>query len=488
MRKGIIYSLLGLLILSTFGGCGNKKVMDTERASNRVMYRAMMYARRTARQFSREIRKEKNIPIEEKTIRSNVLIMGTEPSWNIYGEEQHYHHHLFNLLSSVVVGEYDVNLEDGSARLHKAPKAGVNSDLVLQAKGQNPDIQVLLEVGSHGDFGVMGAESKAYKKFFQNGRTWAKLADSVQILLDTMQAEGIVLDFANLPSRTGKAYARFVEDFAARLKKYTVFLKLPAVDKEKNFSKEVLTSLDTYIDTFIVKAYEYPATGKGKPIAPISKVKVSIDQYIALGLRPDQLLLEVPYYGWGWKGGQLSQDRPFRPYDELMEMSAGVYDRAEDESGVSFDEDGHTYWFEDEASLMKKYEDVVIAKKLKGINVLGLGYHEFRAHKKQSPWHAIDKKFAISPPKVVYPAIAFMLLFVWVGIAISVVWFWEVRNELARNRRQFWFYTGALSLVSIVMILSLIVVVPPLSTAVMSFFLVLFPFLRRFQVTINRWV
>jgi len=485
MRKYSIHIGIIVLIMMILLGCG-KKVVNTKQAGHHITQRVVNYIRKTTRRISTELRKQDSLVIEQRRLKNEVYVLATEPSWNIksYVPDKQP----FNLVSGMVLGEYDVNLKDASARNPLATWAGLNGEYLSQVQGNNSSAEVFIHLGTHGDFGRSKQQEKIYKDFWDNDKLGSKLSQNLKRVLDTLTVTGIVIDFENLPQNTGKKYMSFLEELNYDFPNHTLILKLPAKDKNKNFSTEVLTGLKGIIDRFIVKAYEFQEGKSPEPIAPISKINSCIQGYNDLGIPFESMLLEIPYYGWVWEGNNLDEVRPFLAHDTLMSLSNREYIRAETEDGVYFEREGKSYWFDDEETLAKKYRDIVLAKKLGGIHIRGLGYHMYKPTSKNSLWYPIDKAFGLNPPKLVYPAIAFLLMFVVAGIVLSVVWYWKVRNELAKNRWQFAFYMIGLILTSIVMACCLIVVIPPIGTAGSSLLLVLFPFLRRIKSMTNRWL
>ena len=114
---------------------------------------------------------------------------------------------------------------------------------------------------------------------------------------------------------------------------------------------------------------------------------------------------------------------------------------------TAFDELEQSRSFDDTESLQQKY-NWVKDRGLGGVAVFGMGNYAKKGREK--PWEAIGNTFSADPPQTVYPALAFLLMFFGFGIFVSVVQYWQVRNEIARKRRHQWFYGLSLFMIGIV--------------------------------------
>ncbi|GAB4411186.1 MAG: hypothetical protein OHK0039_16140 [Bacteroidia bacterium] len=500
MRYYILIGLLAipaLFMLPGCGGGGGAAGKIVERGATRGANRLLRQGQRALRRSVRELTKTQQIPLEEKETLSRFRIIATDPSELI--AEHRYEGYYFNLLTDIVAGEYDVNPETGVARHAPAARAVLDIVDTLRSGGKaNPDTRVLLLVSHYGDYGPrsygrnrppVSSEDLTREFLAEQGRQRV-LADSLNALLVQVGGAGIVIDFPRVPADAGEDFERFVR----RLKGWTqglVYVKLPAPGiggtgvYQPDLLRKLVTGSPAAVDAFILKGYDLQRGDTLSSPAPLRSrgeqdIARSVNAYLEAGGDPRLLVVELPFYGLAWTAGPGRQYR-LRTYRQRLpfaDIPAGkrVYDPDSNYVVVS-DRSGETFYtYDDARTLAHKYRWVK-SSGLGGISILGPGYY---AEGSES-WEVLAGVFGANPPRLVYPALAFLLLFLGGGIVFSVIQYWEVRNEIARKRSHQWFYGLALLMVGVVFLCCMVAIIPKEATAGSSIILVLFPFLRRWR-------
>ena len=236
-------------------------------------------------------------------------------------------------------------------------------------------------------------------------------------LVEERGAHGIHLDFEGIAADKSDDFLNFITDLYFRVKEankdFIISLAIPPFDFEKVYD---IAKLNRYIDLFVMASYEFYGANS-KVAGPISQVtggvnwsEYSLDralqEYIALGIDVNKLLLVIPYYGAEWRAEESqypSKANGFTKYAMYRDIKYKVKDsyQVDDESMSSFyirrHQNGKDYrqiWYDDSLSLAKKY-DWVIEKQLKGVAIWALGYDNGHT----DLWEALAEKFAKAPLK-----------------------------------------------------------------------------------------
>ena len=105
--------------------------------------------------------------LEGYTVRTGQYIIGEEPSF--YITENDFENYPFNLMSDLIVGEYDINPISGQPRScdclwshHRTKRApsGDTVSIIERARSMNPRIRILLNVTC---LGVCGSDNSWYR-------------------------------------------------------------------------------------------------------------------------------------------------------------------------------------------------------------------------------------------------------------------------------------------------------------------------------------
>ncbi|RMG66598.1 MAG: hypothetical protein D6722_14680 [Bacteroidetes bacterium] len=505
MTKRLSLGLLLTLLLASlvFPGCeggGGKAGKAFTRAGERGINRLLRKGRREVRRSIRQLTKRDQVPLEEKETLTAYRIMATEPSWLV--RERRYESYYFNLLTDLIVGDYDLNPETGQARNQKAARAIVNYELVdsaMLARAANPDLRLLVLVTCYGDYGPRGNQSPAqlYRGFLEDEGLQRVLADSLRALLShpRLMGNGVVLDFQQVPEGMEEPYFVMVRNLRKWLGDKLIYLKLPPLTAAGThvyqpglIQRLVGTEL---VDTYIVTGYDLQRPDTLSGPAPIESpgphdIARTVAYYREAGIPDQQLVVEFPGHGLVWESrpGRRFALRPTQNHLPVRSIPRGKRTYAPDSSYVlvAGSEGDQWYTFDDQRTLRPKYQWVK-AQGLGGISLMGPGYR----HANEEQWQGLAGSFGANPPKLVYPAIALLLMCLGGGIVYSVIRYWQVRNEIARKRSHQWFYGLSLFMISLVFIACMVVTIPTEVTAGSGFILIMFPFLRRWRSMARRW-
>jgi len=321
--------------------------------------------------------------------------------WHIYSKGSAYKSYNFSLLWGVSYFSYMVNSETGSYdTVHQwKTTALVDSAKVNQCK-------VFLTVSNFGP--------KRNASFLKNPKAQKTLADSLGALLALRKADGINIDFEGVPSKNKKEFSDFIVALSDRLKRknpnYLVSLALYAVDYHKVFD---IKTIDKAVDFYTLMGYDYYGSFSkhAGPISPLKSskkwgmhsIETSVNHYLNEGIRPDKLIVGLPYYGDIWQTVSKSvpgESEKFVSHDgfskikELLNLKKYKvnFDQASTTSYSVFkiNKEIHQMWFDDSLSLSHKY-DWIKDKKLSGVGIWALGYD----HGSEELWDLLAVKFGI---------------------------------------------------------------------------------------------
>lgn len=465
----------------------------------RVINRGMRKGQRWAKRSVRELRKNRTVPLEDQEIQPGFRIVGTEHSWFV--KSQAYENdYQYNLLTDLVVGEYDIDPGTGGYRDQKSFQMMIDRfDLLDSATNKNEDIRLLVRLIYSNDSRPAQRRGYLLTNFLNSEGLHRNMTDSLtkSFVIQTSMTQynlGVVIDFPTIP----KADREVFIDFVLRVKKQlngAVYLCLPGINPSSTiFDQASLQTLAESLDGFLLRGYGYERSdtlSAGSPIVQNgpNDISRSVSYYIdSVKLPPQKLMVEFSYFGLAWEQkGRTYAKRSFHPVVSFDKINvpgpqAKWLHKTMSKTGVT--QNGGIYTFDDAESLQQKYQWVK-DRGLGGVAILGLGNYARKGREK--PWEAIGMTYSAEPPQTVYPALAFLLMFFGFGIFVSVVQFWEVRNEIARKRRHQWFYGLSLFMIGIVVFCCLFPPLPPGAAAGSSAIMVMFPFLRRIRSKLRKF-
>ncbi|MEM7037753.1 MAG: glycoside hydrolase family 18 protein, partial [Bacteroidota bacterium] len=449
-----------------------------------------------------EFRQLKTYSYGNSQVKEGKHVIAYEPSWLIY--DSLYLNYPFELLSDMIIGEYDVNPASGFARNDSAVGAFRNKDIVEVGTAVNGDLNVLMAVTDYGDFG--------YRTKFLGEVAKKNLINSLDLILDEMNTKrdcpeerpklGVVMDFPNVTRNLRKDYAEFMSrlnkdlDNREQNKQCLIYCVVPADDPYEMYKDSIFaTAMVENVDLFILRAHKFTNIEEnpgahGAMVPMIWPKQVSLDSavryYTDHGFIPkSKLAVEIPYYGRKWVNDSVMDGvRPLIPLSEIVNINEDVAKRQLDTNSLSWYKtiEDTTYFYEDTLSLNVKY-DWIARQGLAGVSLYGTGYgHALDDTKMEfGLWQTVANHFAEPSPRLLFASVGFLLCFFGLGIIVSVVGSWEVRHALREKMGKFWYYLGLLTCMIIATICCVLPVnVVPIIWKLLSLALLLiFPLGRR---------
>ena len=338
--------------------------------------------------------------------------------WHPYWMGSAWESYPFELLSTISYFSYKLDPNSGSYTNPQQMNEWRNTAMIDSAKLKNT--KVLLTVSSHG--------YKNNNSFLGDQAKWGVLIDSLSTLLLDRDADGVDINFENLPYLKRGSFNRFIEELRKRLnqkfdsKTPIISLTLPAVDSREIFD---VVDLQKSVDLFVIMGYDYNTgpqlQGAVAPLIPFETKNISLNTtlkyYLEAGINPSKTVLALPYYGSMWEGtlgegGSTSSmfERKVT-YREVMSIFNDEFVTKNNLSPILEKKSMTNYfnitypdnttkevWFDDDYTLGKKY-DFAITNKLKGIGIWALGYDNGY----NELWDVIETKFATDAVPVVDP-------------------------------------------------------------------------------------
>jgi Glycosyl hydrolases family 18 len=488
-----IYHLL--LIVAVFAGllqgCGDP---ITNQAKSRGTFKVRNWLRYEFKQL-------KTFSYGNSQIKENQHVIGYEPSWLIY--DSLYINYPFQLLSDLVIGEYDLNPNTGFARNDSALNAFRNKDIVELGTSVNEELNVLLALTDYSDDG--------YRAQFLAEVPKKNLMNSLDLVLNELNEKrggaaerehvGILVDFPNVSWNHRFEFA----DFLARIKKdlnnkelgksCLLYLVLPPNEEQYVLYKDSVfaAKVRQSVDLFVLRTHGFDspiledAKGTMMPIDRPGEM-LDIDSVVHYYNRKahiplSKITLEVPYYCTQWTDSAMSGTRPMVPLNELF--NTVVSTRLLDTLSMAFKyklNDSTIYFFQDTLSLNIVY-DWVVRNKLGGIGIYGLGYGHGIDNPKieQGLWQVVADNFGEPAPRLFFPGVGYLLCFFGVGVIVSVVNYWQVRYALRARRSKLGYYAALLFFIILAIVLCVlpIEVVPIMWKLISLVILLIFPLGRK---------
>lgn len=316
----------------------------------------------------------------EETCTLNRQIYGWHPYWHGSSVFNNYN---YSLISTFSYFSYELNPSTGSYNNIHSWKT-TNSINLAKAAGSKVELCVT-------NFGTTNNVT-----FLTNQTAWVRLADSLIVLLNYRNADGVNIDFEGIPGSQRNNFTAFITYLNTRFSEdrpgTSITMALYAVDWTNVFD---IAALNPLVDAFIVMGYDYhySADVQAGPVSPLYHgtqwgtytLSRTADYYLNQGASAFKLLMGVPYYGYDWKTNSTAvpsstvETGVARLYNYLKNNFFGTYTRLWDQHSFSpyfiYTSGGQTRqcWFEDEESLAYRY-DMVLNKQMGGIGIWALGY------------------------------------------------------------------------------------------------------------------
>jgi spore germination protein YaaH len=330
---------------------------------------------------------------KKHTLKKEVKVFGWHPHWM----KNAYESYNFSLLSMIAYFSYEVNPADGNYRtIHDWE----STELITKAQAEG--VKVLLSVSNFGE--------KNNETFLNSRTAQRNCINQVIALLQKRKADGVHLDFENIPEKQSENFTNFVLDMTSQIKASIpggmVTVSVPTVDFKRVIN---LSQLKNQVDFFIMGGYEFYGSNSqtAGPIAPVSGgsywwqfgLEDAVDDYLAAGIDPGKLILTIPYYGAEWVTESLqipSAAKKFVDYpmyrDVMRKRLNPLNEPTSMSAYITYRDQNNNYrqiWFEDSTSLAQKYAWIQ-SKKIGGAAIWALGYDNGST----DLWEALAGQFA----------------------------------------------------------------------------------------------
>ncbi len=421
-----------------------------------------------------------DIDLSAYTVEEGYEIIGFEPSWLLSSARQDKY--AFNLLNTLVLGEYDINTRTGDPRNEQAlaniesnvigkvaTKTGKKEANVLQvAVSQNPEVNILLHVTCYGDFGDYrtSKRQKLLRSFLKN----IELEDQFQFRINEILNRwsdaysiprsrlGIVLDFKYFQEGTLKDIIEFVHALRSDLGAETlIYFKVPPFRgpsfRMSDDEIESFATLNQHIDKLLVEAYGLEKQRRGPAIwldnTDIQDEELTLENslflYDQLGFSQDSTAVVLPMYGVRYVLNEDESDYildPVQPYFPLDDPPAGYSGQLRyptDSSLVFYNGSDQASYYDNFNSLYKKFSLLKDSMGVKNLGMWGLGYYrggrDKRTQEMQTPWHLVTYTYGKEKPRMGWVVAGWLTFFIPLGFVYSVFNYWQVRNVLAKYRK-----------------------------------------------------
>ena len=391
--------------------------------------------------------------------------------WHPYWMGNAWENYPFELLSTLSFFSYNVDPASGSYSNPEQIQEWRKTALIDSAKLKNT--KILLTVSCHG--------KTNNNEFLGDRGKWSVLIDSVTKLINDRDADGVDLNFEQLPYMKRERFNLFVKQFREQLdnqingKNPVISVTLPALDSREIFD---ILELQKYADIMVIMGYDYntgnQVQGAVAPLRSAEGKNISlsntVEYYLKNGIDSSKTVLALPYYGSMWTGdvdknGDVESKFERKvTYREIMNLfskdvavNSGTSPFLDKKSMTNYynliypDNTTKEIWYDDDYTLGKKF-DYAISKNLKGVGIWALGYDNGYVEL----WDVIDDRFAskdrivtnpiteqsgyavqlsrfiLKKKDIVITAALFFFFSVVIGFLITLS-DWRVRDSIARN-------------------------------------------------------
>jgi spore germination protein YaaH len=379
--------------------------------------------------------------------------------WHPHFNGNTYKTYNYRLMTAIAYYSYDVDPETGSyldsTVIHDFLGGEDPAGGIVPTAHEN-DCKVLLSISSH------SLENNYLFLEPQSAIARQNLIDQIVYLLDTSKADGIEINFENIPVEYQDEFYKFVKRISYTLRSinpdYSVCMSVPAYDPNNTFN---LARMRDDIDFFIIKGFDFhddPSSTTGpvkKPGSPLNFSPASgeedlrsvVERYIA-SIGPyyaNHLILALSNYGTLWetddKGYELTDYVPYSEiqYDFIQKDSAGirfdstyfsyVWSRLDtlwaNQERTKYDLVEKTLYYDDVKSLRIKYQ-FLQEYGLAGVGIWPLGYDIGFDH----VWNTLEEEFTtIEMPEIEgleQLTAATKRARSWSTIILTVLLFWTI--------------------------------------------------------------
>jgi len=355
--------------------------------------------------------------------------------WHPYWMKSNWENYPFNLLSTISYFSYKVDPLTGSAQNPSELNGWVDTDFVNIAKRNNT--KVLLTISLHGE--------KNINTFFDSDFTVRdNLYKTVSDLIISKGADGIDINFENLPASKRKEFVEFIKNFKTYL--HNEFYKdnldsdslpflsmtIPASTNMQNYSLRELSKLkitrggkvttDTenskdLVNLFTIMGYDYHSNSVPGATSPLQSenngpsLLNTLDIFESYGVDKSRTILALPYYGLMYEINPVIDSLTNRQTDISAQIERKLtYKEINDffidqknlkyqidldlismskQISIVFDDNSMKEIFYDDSFTLKRKYAFAMTRGLKGVGIWALGYDKGR----YDLWNLIDESF-----------------------------------------------------------------------------------------------
>jgi spore germination protein YaaH len=221
--------------------------------------------------------------------------------WHPYWMGNSWTNYPFELLSTISYFSYNVNPKTGLSLNPTQIEDWKTTALIDSAKVKNT--RVLLTVSLQG--------KTNQDQFLTNELLWNNLYQDVSKLILERDADGIDLNFEDLPFGLKSEFTDFVDGFNQYLtlqfqnndkENPFISLTLPAHKDREHFD---IKRLDAFIDLFVIMGYDYNGTSSPDAVSPLQSegvfsLKNTVEYFKEKNINVSKTILALPYYGILW--------------------------------------------------------------------------------------------------------------------------------------------------------------------------------------------
>lgn len=333
--------------------------------------------------------------------------------WHPYWMDSNWESYPLDLLSTISYFSYKVDPNTGLCQNPEQLDTWENTDFVKKAKENKT--RVLLTISCHG--------RKNVSDFLDNQNLWQILFQDVSQKIISKSADGIDINFENLPLNKRNEFIDFVRQISSHLKNEFenislnepfISVTIPSDNSKENYN---IRRLNSVVDLLIIMGYDYNDTSIPSPVSPLlteygPNLSKTLDYYSNNGIDKSKTILALPYYGIMWNttgtedkdninqiNYQTSIERRLT-YKEIKEnflsLSKNSYEVELDtlsmtnKYSIYFEDLSYKEIFYDDKFTLEKKYDLAMSQNFKGIGIWALGYD----HGHDELWQLIDENFS----------------------------------------------------------------------------------------------
>lgn len=414
-------------------------------------------------------------------------VIGFEPSWMI--QDGRFEDHYFNLLTTLVIGEYDINPTTGATRNRNSLRAQFDKtvrdktakeefNIIQTADFHNPRINFLLQLTYYGDYGRESMQRRYMNTLLSDIEVHQSLKDSLQdYFLELSEnynisenRSGILLDLQLENSFYNDDFVDFISFLRTELgEEHLIYLKIPAkYRKESLIPLEIIQKLEPFVDRFIIQGYGFEKYSRSySPLVSMDKessysIEGTLMNYRVPGYEEvvnEKFIVELPWYGVIFNQDERGNHKLIdgSPYITIDKFNKDVRGRSgtieyRNDNMMAFYLDQETrniYLIEDSTSLVSKYAYLVDSLEMRGFAINALGYYSNPDNRRAENWAGIADNFGEKREKIGWVIAYYLAAFLPIGFVYSIIRYWEVRNSLAKfnkywNRFRIFFLVSVL--------------------------------------------